>query len=192
MLGEDVSKDILYEMSALQIVDSQDSDEIIQEFHSIMNGDKEFYGGKTIPNAIYKNTFNGAESRLLFDKKSELFAFIKRIPHDQLISFLESESPQFVAAILTFMSEDFVSHLLSSLSKEHVILVSECLLKIELPSMKLMWKLHYYIEDYFASLEEKSKDTDASAVDKLARGFELMNDNDRSDIMSYLNRSQNK
>ncbi|RAP37707.1 hypothetical protein DID80_03840 [Candidatus Marinamargulisbacteria bacterium SCGC AAA071-K20] len=189
LLGEEVSKDILHEMSALQVVDSQDSDEVIQEFHAIMDGDKEFYGGKTIPNAIYKNTFNGGGGRLLFDKKSELFSFMKRVPEDKLLPFLEAESPQLVAAILTFMDEESVSQVLSKLSKERVIIISESLLKTDIPSMRLMWNLHYHISDYFNDQKEKSKDVD-SPVDKLARSFELMNDTDRADIMTYLDRSQ--
>lgn len=189
LIGEDMAKNILHEMSDLDVIDAEECNEVVDEFHAIMQGDKSFFGGKTIPNAIYKSTFKEKTGKQLFEKKNQLFGFLKRLSEPQLKKFLAQESPQLAAAMLNFMDEDTVANILSKLPKEQVILISERLIKLEVPSMRLMWQLHQHFTTVFEKERQEARTKD-SPVEKLARSFELMADDDRTDILTYFDRSQ--
>lgn len=178
-LGEDLSKQILLEMTKLGKIEPKDTESIVNEFYGITAGKAGIFGGETIPNDIFTRAFHQEASSHLFKDHSMLFNFLIPLNNEQIMDYFKQESYQCVAMILYFLPETKVADLLDEFSDEQRMIVTELMCQLDIPNYNLLWDLHDHLAKTVFAVESRSDES----VEKLARSLEIMAPDKRDAVM---------
>ena len=182
VMGEEMSKTLLKEMAKIESVKAEDTYAIFNEFHDIVVENKVMYGGETLPEVIFEQSFKGSPG--LFETKSNLFNYLYDIEDEQLMNYLAKESIQFVALILHFLPEERMANILSKMDKEKSITLSDQLVNLDIPNLNLIWRLHEFVKDQLFDTTKADESEDESVI-KLSRSLEIMGQTQQDAILNY-------
>lgn len=183
VMGEDMSKTLLQEMSKIESVKADETYSIFEEFHDIVVENKVTYGGEILPEFIFDQAFEDSTSSL-FETKTNLFTFLEEVSDEALINYFQKESIQLIALIMHFLPEERMANFLSKMDKEKSITLSDQLVKLDIPNLKLIWKLQDAIKDKLLG-DAKPEESDDESIIKLSRSLEIMNYTQQDAILKY-------
>ncbi|MGG0283718.1 flagellar motor switch protein FliG [Peribacillus butanolivorans] len=123
-LSEEEIERLTLEISGVRKVDSQDKEEILEEFHNIALAQDYIsqggigYAKQVLEKALGTDQAAAIINRLTSSLQVRPFDFARKADPGQILNFIQNEHPQTVALILSYLDPTQAGHILSELPQE--------------------------------------------------------------------------
>ncbi|MFE4429428.1 flagellar motor switch protein FliG [Peribacillus butanolivorans] len=123
-LSEEEIERLTLEISGVRKVDSQDKVEILEEFHNIALAQDYIsqggigYAKQVLEKALGTDQAAAIINRLTSSLQVRPFDFARKADPGQILNFIQSEHPQTIALILSYLDPTQAGHILSELPQE--------------------------------------------------------------------------
>ena len=181
MEPEDVEA-LTLEVARLGMLDAQTTEDVLTEFYqACMTNKAVTEGGLEYARAVLEKAFGAQAATSLLDKvtkslKNREFAFLNKADVKSLHSALQSERPQTMALVLSYVEPDKAAGVIEQLSPERQIRVVEAIATMESASPTAIKIIEKEMERKFSSIVTSSN-VKVGGIDYVAN---IMNNLDRS------------
>ncbi|MBK5459381.1 flagellar motor switch protein FliG [Peribacillus sp. TH27] len=123
-LSEEEIERLTLEISGVRKVDSQDKEEILEEFHNIALAQDYIsqggigYAKQVLEKALGTDQAAAIINRLTSSLQVRPFDFARKADPGQILNFIQNEHPQTIALILSYLDPTQAGHILSELPQE--------------------------------------------------------------------------
>ncbi|MFB6801271.1 flagellar motor switch protein FliG [Peribacillus butanolivorans] len=123
-LSEEEIERLTLEISGVRKVDSQDKEEILEEFHNIALAQDYIsqggigYAKQVLEKALGTDQAAAIINRLTSSLQVRPFDFARKEDPGQILNFIQNEHPQTIALILSYLDPTQAGHILSELPQE--------------------------------------------------------------------------
>ncbi|MFB7637215.1 flagellar motor switch protein FliG [Peribacillus butanolivorans] len=123
-LSEEEIERLTLEISGVRKVDSQDKEEILEEFHNIALAQDYIsqggigYAKQVLEKALGTEQAAAIINRLTSSLQVRPFDFARKADPGQILNFIQNEHPQTIALILSYLDPTQAGHILSELPQE--------------------------------------------------------------------------
>ncbi|HBT65015.1 MAG TPA: flagellar motor switch protein FliG [Ruminococcaceae bacterium] len=192
-LRQEEIEQLTMEIANLQKLESEDVEDTLNEFYELCLAQKYITeGGIDYARSILDKVMGAVEAANLIEKvsqslKSRAFDFLKKTDPKHLLSFIQSEHPQTIALILSYVKPEQASLILTGLPREIQIDVAERIANMDRTSPEVIREVERTLENKFSSLVN----VDLAEIGGVKYMAELLNAVDRS-TEKYLLEEMNK
>ena len=181
MEPEDVEH-LTIEVAKLGYIDSEQTEEILNEFHQVCMTNKAVTeGGLEYARAVLEKAYGEQAANDLLNKvtkslKNREFAFMNKADVKSLFSALQGERPQTIALVLSYIDADKAAGVIAQLEEHQQIQVVESIAKIESVSPTAIKIVEAEMNKKFSNIVT-SANVKVGGIDYVAN---IMNNLDRS------------
>ncbi|GAA0461233.1 flagellar motor switch protein FliG [Alkalibacillus silvisoli] len=124
-LTEEEIEDLTLEISSVKKVDSQQKNDIMDEFHQIaIAQDYIAQGGISYAKTVLEKALGDDQAGKIIDRLTTSlqvrpFDFARKADPNQIYNFIQNEHPQTIALVLSYLDPEQASQILSELSEEY-------------------------------------------------------------------------
>jgi flagellar motor switch protein FliG len=192
-LRQEEIEQLTMEIANLQKLEPEDVEDTLNEFYELCLAQKYITeGGIDYARSILDKVMGAVEAANLIEKvsqslKSRAFDFLKKTDPKHLLSFIQSEHPQTIALILSYVKPEQASLILTGLPREIQIDVAERIANMDRTSPEVIREVERTLENKFSSLVN----VDLAEIGGVKYMAELLNAVDRS-TEKYLLEEMNK
>ena len=183
-LREDEIEQLTFEIARLDKVDSEDKDKVMMEFQELMMA-QEFisnggidYAREVLERALGTQKAIDIVNRLTSSLQVRPFDFVRRTDPAHLLNFIQSEHPQTIALILSYLEPQKAAQILSSLRHEIQADVAKRIATMDRTSPDVLREVERVLERKLSTLASEDY-TSAGGVDAIV---EVLNNVDRGSL----------
>lgn len=199
-LGQDVSTKVLRKLSDKQMetvtkeiaevgfVDSQGKKEIFKEFktqvksHGILTEGGMSYLKNILEKAVGPSKASDLLEKIVTDKESIPFDFIREVDPNQILNFIQNEHPQTIALIMSYMRPEQAAVILGQLSHEKQVEVVKRIAMMDQTAPDVIKEIERMLHRKIASVSSE----EFSAAGGVKAVSEVLNRADRTTEKSIL------
>jgi len=184
-LREEEVEQLTLEISRLEQLSSEETDDILTSFYQICLTQKVITeGGVEYAKAVLEKAFGVQTAASLLERvtktlKSKAFDFLRKADSKNLMAMIQNEHPQTIALILSYARADQASAVLSELPKDKRIDVVERIAKMDRTSPEVVKIIERHLEYKMSSI---------MSIDFM----EIGGINYVADVMNHIDRSNEK
>jgi flagellar motor switch protein FliG len=171
------------EISRLSVLDADETDSVINEFHelataraNVVNGGPDF-ARALLEESLGRERADSIMDRLAAAARQMPFQFLHRADARQLLTFISGEHPQVIAVILAHMPSDRATLILSGLDPDRQADVAHRIAVMDRTSPEVLRQLEITLERKISSVLQPS---DFSVVGGLEPLIDIINRADRA------------
>lgn len=156
-LRQEEVEQLTMEISTIKDLSPESMEEIIEEFYNLCLAQKYFSeGGIDYAKEILHKAFGMQNANQLIDKitkslKTRAFDFLKKAEPKHLLTFIQSEHPQTVALILSYLKPEQASGIIAGLPREIQLEVVERIAMMDRTSPEVIKEVERALEKKFSS-----------------------------------------
>ncbi|MBT5855817.1 hypothetical protein HOH87_04190 [bacterium] len=186
-----VVKEVLLIISNIRQIPKDQIRSAVNEFyHNFLENDV-LFGGRVASGDLLETSFDAkTRNKIVSASDGGLFDYLDRLSDEDLINFFEKESIQMITLLMNYMTQSKMARLMTKMDTKQVKTISRLLLTLEVPSLDVIWKLHFALDEYFNDnvlIETHSTDLQ---LDKMASVFETMSEELKSEIFKEIQNEQ--
>lgn len=157
-LRDDEIEQLTIEIATLQKLDPDVAEQTLEEFYDLCMAQKYITeGGIDYAKTILEKVLGSVEAALLIEKvsqslRSRAFDFLKKVDPKNLLSFIQTEHPQTIALILSYIKPSQAALVLSDLPRDIQIDVAERIANMDRTSPEVIKEVEKTLEEKFSSL----------------------------------------
>lgn len=181
-LKEDEVEELTFEIARLERVDTEERDVVLMEFQELMMA-QDFivtggvdYAREVLERALGTQKAVDIINRLTSSLQTKPFDFVRRTDPTHLINFIQSEHPQTIALILSYLDPQKGADILSNLSHEIQADVAKRIATMDRTSPEILREVERVLERKLSTLASEDY-TSAGGIDAVVA---ILNNADRS------------
>ncbi len=180
-LREEEVEQLTMEIATIKELSAESMEGIMEEFYNLCLAQKYFTeGGIDYAKEILNKAFGIQNASTLIEKitktmKTRAFDFLKKADPKQLLSFLQTEHPQTIALILTFLRPDQASSIIAELPGDIELEVVERIATMDRTSPEIVKEVERALEKKFSS----SMSIGMAEIDGVSHISNILNEVDR-------------
>jgi flagellar motor switch protein FliG len=157
-LADDEVENLTVEIASLPYVDVGTVNDILSEFYELCLTQKVITeGGLDYAKSVLERAYGPELAQRLMEKVSKTmqtkaFEFIRKSDYKNVLAVIQNEHPQTIALVLSYISSEQASKILSELPKEKRVEVVERIAKMEPASPETVKSIESTLERKFASM----------------------------------------
>ncbi|MDR0986244.1 MAG: flagellar motor switch protein FliG [Ruminococcus sp.] len=157
-LGDDEVENLTVEIASLPYVDVGTVNDILSEFYELCLTQKVITeGGLDYAKNVLERAYGPELAQRLMEKVSKTmqtkaFEFVRKSDYKNVLAVIQNEHPQTIALVLSYISSEQASKILSELPKEKRVEVVERIAKMEPASPETVKSVEATLERKFASM----------------------------------------
>lgn len=157
-LGEEEVEKLTFEVSSMPYIEIDKVDEVLNEFYELCLTQKVITeGGLDYARSVLEKAYGPEMAQKLMEKvsksmQSKSFEFIRKSDYKNLLAIIQSEHPQTIALVLSYVNSDQASKVLQELPKEKRAEVVERIAKMESASPETIKAIESTLERKFAAV----------------------------------------
>ena len=178
---EDVEQ-LTIEVAKLGYLDAQQTEDVLQEFYQVCETNKAVTeGGLEYARTVLEKAYGAEEASELLDRvtktlKNREFSFMNKADVRFLYSALQSERPQTIALVLSYLDPDKAAGVIAQLDEKRQLQVVECIAKIDTVSPTAIKVIEAEMSKKFSNIVSSSH-VKVGGIDYVAS---VMNNLDRT------------
>ncbi|MET3682133.1 flagellar motor switch protein FliG [Alkalibacillus flavidus] len=151
-LTEEEIEQLTLEISSVKKVDSEQKDEIMDEFHQIaIAQDYIAQGGINYAKTVLEKALGDDQAGKIIDRLTTSlqvrpFDFARQADAGQIYNFIQNEHPQTIALVLSYLDPEQSSQILSELSEEHQSDIARRIAVMESTSPEIVNEVEHLLE----------------------------------------------
>lgn len=184
-LNEDDLEKLTVEVARLDHIDSDVTEEVLDEFYKLCLTQKVVTdGGFEYARTVLEKAFGESTANSLLEKvskqlKTRAFSFIRKSDIKNLFTILQHERAQTIALVLSYIDSDHAASIIEELPDEKRLRVVECIARMDSASPEAVKIIEQEVEKKFASVMTTDY-TQIGGIDYIA------------EVMNYLDRGNEK
>ncbi|MDE5741379.1 MAG: flagellar motor switch protein FliG [Oscillospiraceae bacterium] len=157
-LGEDEVEKLTFEVSSMPYIEIDKVDAVLNEFYELCLTQKVITeGGLDYARSVLEKAYGPEMAQKLMDRvsksmQSKSFEFIRKSDYKNLLAIIQSEHPQTIALVLSYVNSEQASKVLQELPKEKRAEVVERIAKMESASPETIKAVESTLERRFAAV----------------------------------------
>lgn len=157
-LGEEEVEKLTFEVSSMPYIEIDKVDEVLNEFYELCLTQKVITeGGLDYARSVLEKAYGPEMAQKLMEKvsksmQSKSFEFIRKSDYKNLLAIIQSEHPQTIALVLSYVNSEQASKVLQELPKEKRAEVVERIAKMESASPETIKAIESTLERKFAAV----------------------------------------
>ena len=193
MEPEDVEQ-LTIEVARLGYLDAQQTENVLQDFYQVCQTNKAVTeGGLEYARTVLEKAYGEEEARDLLDRvtktlKNREFSFMNKADVRFLYSALQSERPQTIALVLSYLDPDKAAGVVAQLDEKRQLQVVECIAKIDTVSPTAIKVIEMEMNKKFSNIISSSH-VKVGGIDYVAS---VMNNLDRTSEKNIFEGLNNK
>lgn len=157
-LSEDDVEKLTFEVSSMPYIEIDKVDAVLNEFYELCLTQKVITeGGLDYARSVLEKAYGPEMAQKLMDRvsksmQSKSFEFIRKSDYKNLLAIIQSEHPQTIALVLSYVNSEQASKVLQELPKEKRAEVVERIAKMESASPETVKAIESTLERKFAAV----------------------------------------